>query len=79
MLGAKLATVGDYELWLLKDDLPCSAWLDDGKVCPKPATVARVIHRRDGTAVVYPRCDAHLSDKELLVIADNLKRTKVSG
>jgi hypothetical protein len=76
MLSAKLATVGDYELWLLKDDLPCSAWLGDGKVCLKPATVARVIHRCDGTAIVYPRCNAHLSAKETLVVADNLNRIK---
>jgi hypothetical protein len=76
MLGTKLATIGDYEIWLLKDDLPCSAWLEDGKVCLKPATIARVIHRRDGTAVVYPRCDAHLNDKELVTLS---KLIKASG
>jgi hypothetical protein len=76
MLNTKLATVGDCELWLLKDDLPCSAWLDDGKVCLKPATVARVIHRRDGTVIVYPRCDAHLNDNELTTIKRNLNRVK---
>jgi len=76
MLNTKLATVSDYELWLLKDELPCSAWLSDGKVCLKPATIARVIHRRDGTAIVYPRCDAHLNDREILAVADNLNRIK---
>jgi hypothetical protein len=76
MLGAKLVTVGDYELWLLRDDLPCSAWLSDGKVCLKPAIIARVIHRRDGTAIVYPRCDAHLNDNELAAIKRNLNRIK---
>jgi hypothetical protein len=73
VLNERIGTVNDYELWTLRVDLPCSAWLDGGVVCRKPATVARVYPRHDNTVLVCPRCDTHLKDNEWAIILNYLE------
>ena len=73
MLKERLGIMDDYELWTLRDDLPCSAWVDGGVVCRKPATIARVYSRHDNTVLVCPRCETHLKDNEWVVILTYLE------
>jgi hypothetical protein len=73
VLNERIGTMDDYELWTLRVGLPCSAWLDGGVVCRKPATFARVYPRHDNTVLVCPRCETHLKDDEWVIILNYLE------
>jgi len=68
MLKEKIAQLRDAELWLLRDDLPCSAFKENGDRCNEPTMVARVYLKPNNDYLVFPYCLAHLTKKEVEVL-----------